>query len=229
MKACKKFQIMLSAYVDGELSPDQRKLVQEELESCEGCRAEYQSLLRMKALIWEVSQEEQRSSEERSVWAGVEAAISAEAPSRERAGWSIRGWLERYRMGLSNPMAPVGLATALTTLIIAAFLMVLSDFSDVKDSPQPLRHLAMEESAQTPAGELAEAADTVGSSHAAMTHPRRAPEKEKSFRRNECFVDSTNIEEGIVIVDIDPEEDIPVIVWHFQEDPEVDLDEDGAI
>ncbi len=68
---------------------------------------------------------------------------------------------------------------------------------------------------------------TVGAGGELAAGNRRPAEPERAFHRNELYVDSTDVDQGIVIVDVDPEADTPAIVWHLQEEPMIG--EDGAI
>ena len=216
---CKQFRKLISAYVDGELSPDQKARVETELTACDDCRAEYERLFRMRALVWEVFQQDLRAAGERSVWEGVEARIAdIDAARAEGGSWvaGIRGWLERLRLGLTSPLAPAGVAAAVATVAIAAVLMVLAnpDRSEAPSAPPTSAHL---DQVALP-GEAAQVA---------TSGPRRDAEPEHAFRRNELYVDSTDVDQGIVIVDVDHEADTPAIVWHIQEEPMAE--EDGVI
>ncbi len=224
---CKQIRKLISAYVDGELSPDQKARVETELTGCDDCRAEYERLLRMRALVWEVFQQDLRGASERSVWEGVEARIAEiDAARAEGGSWAagIRGWLERLRLGLTSPLAPAGVAAAVATVAIAAVLMVLAtpDRTDTAPAPAHLDQVALpgEIPAFTP-DQAPEDRDL------AATGRRRDAEPERAFRRNELYVDSTDVDQGIVIVDVDPEADTPAIVWHLQEEPAAG--EDGVI
>lgn len=229
MKGETQIRKLISAYVDGELSPDQKARVETELTACDECRAEYERLLRMRALVWEVFQQDLRGAGERSVWEGVEARIADIDAARAGGGsWAagIRGWLERLRLGLTprSPLAPAGVAAAVVTVAIAAVLMVLAnpDRTDTAPAPAHLDQVALpgEIPALTP-DQAPEDRDL------AATGRRRDAEPERAFHRNELYVDSTDVDQGIVIVDVDPEADTPAIVWHLQEEPEAG--EDGVI
>jgi anti-sigma factor RsiW len=226
-RECKQIEKMISAYVDGELSPDQKARVETELTRCEGCRAEYESVLRMRALVWEVFQQDLRAAGDRSVWDGVAARLDRLEADAAEGGWAagVRAWFERLRMGLTSPAAPAGVAAAVATVIIAVTLMLVlgPDRGDDPASPAHLEQVAMPESSQPAAPQpAAEAAEL-----AATGHPRRPAEPERAFHRNELYVDSTDVDQGIVVVDVDPEADTPAIVWHLQEEPMIG--EDGAI
>jgi hypothetical protein len=45
---CEEVRILLSALVDNELTPDEKKLVAEHLTTCDDCRREYSRLLKLK-------------------------------------------------------------------------------------------------------------------------------------------------------------------------------------
>jgi len=224
-RECKQIEKLISAYVDGELSPDQKARVEAELKQCEGCRAEYDSLLRMRAMVWEVFQQDLRGAGERSVWDQVEARIDSLEAAGGRSGVAaaVRGWLERLRLGLTSPVAPAGVAAAVVTVVIAVTLMLVigPGRDDRATAPAHLDQVALPDEA--PPRALQAAPEPV----LADADRRRAAEPERAFHRNELYVDSTDVDQGIVIVDVDPEADIPAIVWHLQEEPMVG--EDGAI
>lgn len=224
-RECKQIEKMISAYVDGELSLDQKARVEAELTSCEGCRAEYESVLKMRALVWEVFQQDLRAAGDRSVWDGVEARLDRMEADAAEAGWAagIRAWLERLRLGLTSPAAPAGVAAAVVTVVIAVTLMLVlgPDRSETPGAPARLDQVAMPEAPQPEAPQPAPEAATLAAGN------RRPAEPERAFHRNELYVDSTDVDQGIVIVDVDPEADSPAIVWHLQEEPMIG--EDGAI
>ena len=222
-RECKQIEKLISAYVDGELSPDLKARVEAELTRCDGCRTVYESTLRMRALVWEVFQQDLRAAGDRSVWEGVEARLRHLEAEETGAGWTagIRGWLERLRMGLTSPIAPAGVAVALVTVVIAVTLMLVlgPERTDAPGGPAHLDQVALPD---TPP-----AVDSAEETELAAADRRRAAEPERAFHRNELYVDSTDVDEGIVIVDVDPEADTPAIVWHLQEEPMAG--EDGAI
>ncbi len=51
MTACRNIEEMMSAYLDGEVSPDEERLVREHLASCPGCRATLEDLRRTATLV----------------------------------------------------------------------------------------------------------------------------------------------------------------------------------
>ena len=220
-RECKQVEKMISAYVDGELSPDQKTRIEAELKQCDDCRAEYERILRMRALVWEVFQQDLRAAGDRSVWDGVEARINDIEAEKAQGGWTaqIRGWLERLQLGLNSPVAPAGVAAAVVTVVIAVTLMLVvgPKGSDTPAAPAQLDQFAMPEAPQPGPTEAELAAKGT----------RRAAEPERAFHRNELYVDSTDVDQGIVIVDVDPEADTPAIVWHLDEEPMAG--EDGAI
>ncbi|MBM4371030.1 MAG: zf-HC2 domain-containing protein [Deltaproteobacteria bacterium] len=225
---CRTVGRLISAYVDGELSPDRKARVEAEIAQCPGCRGEYERLLRMRALVWEVFQQDLRAAPARSVWDGMEARLQAVEAERRRgpAAW-FQAWLERVRLGLLAPLTPAGAAAALGIVAVGVVLMVVSG---PRRDPVPAAPGHLGE--VTPLGAPAVAAGE--ESPRAPADPvqgpdlrRRTAHEERSFRRNELYVDSTEINQGIVIVDVDHEADTPAIVWHLDEEPEAG--EDGAI
>ncbi len=220
-----RIEKMISAYIDGELSPDQKALIEAELAQSEDCRAKYEQILRMRALVWEVFQQDLRAAGDRSVWDGVAARIEAIEAEKARGGWTagVRSWLERLQLGLTSPVAPAGVAAAVVTVVIAVTLMLVlgPERTETPSAPAHLDQIAMPE-APPPEGPESAPSETEFA-----TDNRRAAEPERAFRRNELYVDSTDVDQGIVIVDVDPEADTPAIVWHLQEEPMAG--EDGAI
>ena len=203
---------------------DQKARVEAELKQCEGCRAEYENVLKMRALVWEVFQQDLRAAGERSVWDGVEARIDR-LEAEKATGWAaaIRDWMERLRMGLTSPAAPAGVAAAVVTVVIAVTLMFVlgPNQGDTPSTPDQVDRVAMPDTPQPEAPEPAPEAAELAAGN------RRPAEPERAFHRNELYVDSTDVDQGIVIVDVDPEADSPAIVWHLQEEPMIG--EDGAI
>jgi len=224
-RECKQIEKLISAYVDGELSPDQKARVEAELKRCDDCRTEYHKVLRMRALVWEVFQQDLRAAGERSVWDRVESRIDELEATGDRRGpaAAVRGWLDRLRLGLTSPVAPAGAAAAVVTAVIAIALMLVlgPDRSDEPSAPAHLDQVALPDEPPAPGQRQAAGPAPAGASH------RRPAEPERAFHRNELYVDSTDVDQGIVIVDMDPEADTPAIVWHFQEEPAAG--EDGAI
>jgi anti-sigma factor RsiW len=224
-RECKQIEKMISAYVDGELSPDQKARVEAELTRCDDCRAEYENVLRMRALVWEVFQQDLRAADDRSIWDDVEARIERlEEEESKGLAAALSAWLERLRLGLTSPIAPAGVAVTLATVIIAVTLMFVlgPDRDDTSSDPARVEQVAIHEISPP---ELS--LPTIEASTVAVDDHRRAAEPERAFHRNELYVDSTNVDQGIIVVDIDPEADMPGIVWHIEEEPM--SGEDGAI
>jgi len=220
-KNCRSVGKLLEPFLDGELTTRQEELVKEEIARCEECRHEYERLQKMRVLIREVYVEEARIADLDGIWPGVQEKIRQQPTTL----WSsVRNWLDKYRLGLASPVAPLGVAATIGVAVIAATLIYVSNNApsslpvvpggkstvartdgEKRDGVQPDRGQKV--------ARIHGRADGKG---AAGTESKRRPRHgEKPFKKNECFITYYKVTSGTVLVDVDPDGDSPTVVWHF--------------
>ncbi len=233
-KTCEEVRNSLEKLLDGELSVQEHEVVKRELSDCPSCRQEFERLQKMRALVREVFLEDARNADLEELLPGVMAKIQAEPDSLLKR---FSDWLDKYRLGLASPLAPVGVAATVAVAVIAGTLIYVSSGEATKDGNalQPDRTVAEKS--------VAPAADEGAPSALASKAPgevladdgehgltgRRPRHDEKPFKKNECFVTYYNVESGTVVIDVDPEGDEPAVVWHFSDDLESPAVEDNRI
>jgi len=232
-KNCKRIGPLLGRYLDGELDSQQEAAVSAELASCEVCRAEYNRLQKLGALVREVYIEQLRNVNLDALLPGVEARIAQE-PQTWRA--RIAAFFERYWLGLASPVAPIGVAATLVVVITAATLI----YASRSTSPTDVSFAPGSSVAQIEAGDHGDSRGEIGDSGAylvegsngsvvAGAENRRPMHEEKPYRKNEAYITSYAADSGIVVIDVDLEGDSPAVVWHLQDGPESPAEEDNRI
>jgi anti-sigma factor RsiW len=108
-----RLQRQLSAYADGELSPDERREVEAHLQTCVECREELAGLRQVKHLIGQLPEREAPQE----VWQGLRRRIAEE---EERTVAS--GMLETMRAAFRRPAYAA--AAAMLVLILIAVPLV---------------------------------------------------------------------------------------------------------
>lgn len=63
---CEEIKNLMMGYIDGELSDEQKSLVEKHIEECEKCRDEYKSFVRIK----EVTEDMRLADLKEDIWAG---------------------------------------------------------------------------------------------------------------------------------------------------------------
>ncbi len=140
----------LSAFIDGELAPDELRRISSHLDACDDCRAEYESLK------WTV--ETTRSLPRARIPAGASFRIPVDEPlpARKTAGPSLLTWL------VIGSVAAVMVAAIGTTLVWEAGM----------ESPERVGRLAMGSSPQAE-GSALEAAGSSSESREAWTESQQ--------------------------------------------------------
>jgi predicted anti-sigma-YlaC factor YlaD len=69
--SCERFSPLLSGYVDGELAADERRRLEEHLETCAACRRELEGLKALKEDLAMLKFKEPSDAELERYWAGV--------------------------------------------------------------------------------------------------------------------------------------------------------------
>ena len=106
--SCRRVHELLSAYIDGELAPEESCFVEKHLWQCDGCEAELESLRYTKRLLGELAR--QRPREE------LERLLLLEAERIEKRTPSDSLWEAIRRVG-ETPIRPrAALATAALSL-----------------------------------------------------------------------------------------------------------------
>ena len=241
-KECERIFALLEQFMDGELTEQDQIAVKEELATCEECRAHFDRLQKMRALVREVYVDEVRATDLSELLPGVMERIRSQPE-----GWfdRVANWLDKYRLGLASPVAPLGVAATLAVVIMAATLVYVSNNvpEDAATTPGRSAPAVAATEAVTPAesGESAKMAAAEGSdkkTEGSTAHDkrrltavgeRRPRHEEKPFRKNECHITYYNVDSGIVIVDVDPDGDAPTVVWHFPEEGSPAGEEDNRI
>jgi hypothetical protein len=219
---CRRIGKLLEPFLDGELTAAQQQRVKEELGRCDACRAQYERLQKLRALVREVYVEEARSAALDDLYPGVMAKVAAQPRTlRER----VADWIDRYRLGLASPVAPIGVAATVAVAVMAATLIYVSslDTGDGQSSVQ--RPVVAEQEAEapvtvpvtSPAPQLAGGSEEGMVAERAHT-PRRPRHDERPYRKNDFYITYYMVESGTVIVDLDPDGEAPAVVWHFDDD-----------
>lgn len=100
--SCRNAQVLLSAYIDGELAGGEMMRVREHLRSCPECRSEFEEVRAVKTMLGNTGEVEVPTGLEERLMAAV---MSQEAPARaERPIW---GW------ALASSFAAAAIALAL--------------------------------------------------------------------------------------------------------------------
>ncbi len=218
-KRCRDVANMVPKFLDGELTRQEEQAVKSELAECASCRAHYERLQKLRALVREVYVEEARTADLDGVLPGVMAKIANRSLTwRER----LTDWLDRYRLGLASPVAPLGVAATLAVGVIAATLIYASSAGPdgAPAGPVTAPQLALSQGADVRADSGNESLSAQAT--AQNKTPRRPAHDETPFMKNEAMITYYNAESGIVIVDVDPDGEAPAVVWHFP-------DEGGAV
>lgn len=239
-KECERVSALLEQFMDGELTAQEQDLVKEELAGCQQCRARFDRLQKLRALVREVYVDEVRTADLSELLPGVMERIKGEKVTV----WNrLANWVDKYRLGLASPVAPLGVAATLVVVVMAATLVYVSSNTPHMASPSTgagSQGMAAEEAAPT-TGETVELARKEeqpkvsggvlgeGPGQLAAAGNRRPRHEEKPFRKNECHVTYYNVDNGIVIVDVDPDGDAPTVVWHFPEEGAPSGEEDNRI
>lgn len=228
LNPCTQARQLLEPFMDGELPAHEQDLVKAELASCSACRAEFERLTKMRALVREVYLEEIRTADLDDVLFHVMQRVDREPKGLVH---QFGSWFERYRLGLASPVAALGVAATAAVILMTATLVYVSGHTE-NSGPVP-SIVATSDSADSLVDDVgidAElSAQALPTEVAAVGVSALAP-LPKSQRPNESFVTYYTAENGTVVIDSDPEGEAPTVLWHFQEDnSEAGPQEDGQI
>jgi len=213
VKTCKRVWKLLERFLDGELSAQEQEWVKSEVAQCAGCRAELERLGKLRALVREVYIDEARSANLDGILPGVLKRLE-NTPQGFMERFMV--WLDRYRLSLASPIAPVGVAATLVVAVLAATLIFVN--SGTKETGTvPTAQQEAGEASPAPEG-LSTQKASPGELVAKAEGERRAAYGEKPYRKNECRITYYEVGSGTVIVDVDPDGDTPAVVWHFPDE-----------
>lgn len=107
--SCQRVHELLSAYIDGELAPEEACFVERHLWCCNGCEEELESLRYTKRLLGELARQRPRAE--------LERLLLQEADRLENQPATVSVWESIRRFG-ETPIRPrVALATAALSLV----------------------------------------------------------------------------------------------------------------
>lgn len=225
---CTQARQLLEPFMDGELPAHEQELVKAELATCSACRAEYERLTKMRALVREVYLEEVRSADLDDVLFNVMQRVEQEPKGLVHR---FKAWFERYQLGLASPVAALGVAATAAVILMTATLVYVSSRGE-NTGPVPSM-MATSDSADVQGEDQESESDQGGTTvamEASATEAAALAPLPKSQRPNESFVTYYTAENGTVVIDSDPEGEAPTVLWHFQEEnPEAAPQEDGQI
>lgn len=231
--SCSKVRPLIEPFLDGELPAHEQEEVKAELGRCAQCRAEFERLSKLRALVREVYVAELRNAELDDILPGVLQRIEQEPVGLAQR---FRNWMERYRLGLASPAAAMGIAATVMAMVMAGTLVYVSSHSDTaqQSAPTVMAQQDQDEADVTEgdaAGETApsEAVVADGTAAAKAAVPSVGPVP-RELRANESFVTYYTAETGTVVIDTDPDGEEPTVLWHLQDDGEQPaMQEDGQI
>jgi hypothetical protein len=222
-KECKDVGPLLERFLDGELPQPEAAAVRDELAACEDCRKAYDRLQKLRALVREVYLDHVRQADLGPVLPGVMQKIA----QADRTPWAaLSDWLDRYRLSLASPAAPLGIAATVAVVVIALTLVYVSS-SGPALSPVQAPGRAQDVAAAAPGtsldgapGETLPAAPGSMAGRENLAGPSLGPAVPPAARKNECYVTFYQAQSGTVLVDSDPTGETPMVLWHLSEDDE---------
>ncbi|MSR64497.1 MAG: hypothetical protein EXS18_01805 [Verrucomicrobiae bacterium] len=110
---CKKTQIWLQGYVDGELSPRQMKRVRRHLDGCPDCTGELTRLSGLKTLLQENRTQPAMDATPEFFWSQMKARIQGESATR-------REWRTTFQIDWPSVLAWASATVAIA--VVAAFV-----------------------------------------------------------------------------------------------------------
>lgn len=208
---CDRVRRLVEPFLDGELPAHERDEVKAELARCDECRAEFQRLSKLRALVREVYLEEVRTAELTDILPGVLERIERE-PLGAKARFA--NWLERFRLGLVSPAAAMGVAGSLAVAVMAGTLVYVSTAPDNPSGPQGEPTMLSERGPMDVLSSGDDSQSDVQSEASALgNHATFAASKP-----NELFITYYASENGTVIIDSDPDGEAPTVLWHLTDE-----------
>lgn len=89
---CRDCTDSLTAWMDGEVSPQEKSLLETHLDSCSGCRAEYESL----AYTYNLTDQLAEIEVSERVWDGIRSRVRSSQVTDIRERQKPLSWLGRY-------------------------------------------------------------------------------------------------------------------------------------
>ena len=127
---CQDHGDLLSGYVDGELSDDQRRQIETHLQECADCRRQFDGLVSIKERLTMIKFREPPDLELERYWSGVYNRLE------RGAGWILLslgiivvlslGTIEMIKEMLGDPEVPLLLTIGVVTLIIGSVTLFVS-------------------------------------------------------------------------------------------------------
>jgi len=205
---------LLDRFLDGDLTSEERDEVKVWIDQDPGLQALYQQRLKMRALIREVYEQEMRSADLSGILPAVHQRIAAEPKG---IWYPLVRWLDRYRGGWASRWAAVAVGATVVVAAVAGVLVAVSSKPGTQGGAVPV---ALHD---THGSEAVESQGDPGGDRLGVDL-RRPRHDERGFRVNEAYIEQYSADSGIVVIDVDPDGDLPTVVWHL---PEIGTLRDG--
>ncbi len=213
-KQCSEIREQLHAFADGELEPKAARELERDIEGCPDCKAELTELRAVMALAHEAVNAPAADVDLAGFYDGVMARIAAEDAAEAKAPAArdeapglmqrLSAWLGEL-VRFERPMAAAGVAFAMA-LAVGALWYAQQGANGGEPGGVTGPQLVDAEKGQPKGGPMGE---------------RRGMETENSVAgRNQAFVESFEVAEGRVVIDVDEDGEQPTVVWHLTEEGE---------
>jgi len=127
---CEKIKPYLAGYLDGELDPKTRQMVEEHIKQCPQCAAELEEMRKIREVLGKMETEKLPDIYWRTYWSNIYNRI-------ERAiGWillsigiillSIWGIFQVFRQFFADPSVPIMLRIAVGALSLGVIILLIS-------------------------------------------------------------------------------------------------------
>ena len=194
--ACAEHDWMLiERYLDGELAPALVGQAEAALESCAACRLHFEELSEVRVGLQGMLQEAADAAPLEGLWASIEDELEFEAAPARRPSLvgRLHAWWQNAWETRRLEMALGAMAGACAILVGVWVVGSIPATGPTADPAIP--HLA----------------DITGTNGAAKPGPQQAD--------NRLIVEATEVREGVVIIDADPDDpNAPTVVWHLMDD-----------
>ncbi len=166
-----RIERQLSAYLDGELLPDDARLVEVHLSTCPICRGELARLRRVKSLMGRVPDVDPPPQ----LWRELDARIDAE---QRRPSWAVP--LEALRSAFRRPAAAVAAVAVIALLVVLPLAKGRLERLQAADIGVDVyvREYALQ-SAQDPFADPAYLGLLISDANLALAGARRVPEEQR--------------------------------------------------
>jgi anti-sigma factor RsiW len=132
---CEEIQARLNAYVDGELSPERRREVDQHLGACQGCRARIESLLQLGIALHDL--QVPPVPEGFAARLGKVAERRAFRESQRKSGRRLRSGPVQWFAALSVPMRAAACGAVLLAFLLGSVLGGEVFVSSGREIPPP--------------------------------------------------------------------------------------------